>query len=68
MKQYIIKNCPAYDNRIWQEPTCNINTLDCKDITDCLLKQIVDECREQNLKYDTTACSVLELLEIEECE
>lgn len=81
MKKYIISNCPCYDNRIWQEPTCNTNALDCQNISDCLLKRIVELCKkektiicnidgkEQILKayYHThIGDKVLELLEIEE--
>lgn len=70
--KYIIKNCPAFTEEDNRYGLCfddyNGYCKPCKDITDCLLKRIVDVCREQNLKYDTTACSVLELLEIEECE
>ena len=38
---YKIKNCPNFDDRVWQEPTCNINVKDCHNCT-CLLKQVID--------------------------
>lgn len=69
--KYIVNNCDNYTN-FDENWTCRSTIQNrkgcycCKDVTDCLLKQIVDECKEQNLKYDTTACSVLQLLEIEE--
>jgi len=43
--KYIIKNCPAYDEFL-QEPNCNINSCDCKDVTNCLIKQIVEKLKQ----------------------
>lgn len=65
--KYIIPNCLA-NNPFWGCRGDKKLKRHCKDIPDCVIKRIVNECREQNLKYDTTACSVLELLEIEECK
>lgn len=78
--KYIIRNCPNYDNRIWQEPTCNINTADCQSVSDCLLKRIADKCDSniskvlyegETLKFiegNKLASEILQLLNIEECE
>ena len=79
MKKYIIKNCENYDNTIWQEPTCNKYPCDCQTKTDCLLKQIVEKCKDaqktqwvKNKKkpYSPSkaafAREILKLLEIEE--
>ena len=40
----------------------------CADCTDCVMKQIVDYCLDQNLKYDTTACDILGILDMQEIE
>ena len=58
---YIVKNCPAFDNRIWIEPTCNINPCDCENITDCVIKQAIEKCKDSKLSYSNlgilrTAC------------
>lgn len=77
----IIKNCPAC--RIAPSCCTEWNLLhgewkDCKDITDCLLKKIVEKCRETCKKRCTNDClgtkkhcgygQILQLLDIEECE
>ena len=59
-KKYKVKNCPNFDDRIWQEPTCNINPRDCQDCN-CLLKQVIDSTNPVYLTKE-----VLSLLEIEE--
>lgn len=70
--KYIVRNCPARRMSYAPDGTyrqyCNMLTMECQERTDCVMKQIVELCKEQNLKYDTTACSVLELLEIEEVD
>ena len=45
MSKYIIKNCPVYNTK---HSICNKKSkvIKCSDITDCLLKQIVEECKE----------------------
>ena len=80
----IIKNCPschkdfrlncqgqAYVNKY----QCVYGVLDCEDVTNCLLKQIVKECQEVqnkvNGKYTSPSKAkfgrkILDLLEIEE--
>lgn len=77
----IIKNCPARANH--KTNACFAELTPCDDITDCVMKQIVNGCRDivkagfiQN-RYGCTeakmegyglAVSILEKLEIEECE
>lgn len=39
--KYIIKNCPAYS-----EFCKEIKSYECQDIENCLLKQIVEKCRD----------------------
>lgn len=78
MTKYIIKNCPA----LLISGICNginVKGLACKNNTDCLLKRIVELCKEPNEPYYNPECEfgigrtdlaeeILELLEIEECE
>lgn len=68
---YIVKNCPAFDNRIWIEPTCNINPCDCENITDCVIKRVIEiakdiiekDCYENS---DAKAEKILQLFDLEE--
>jgi len=53
MSKYIIKNCPCYDHD-YEE--C-LNTFrdeykKCYDCTDCVMKQIVELCKEIKLTYN----------------
>jgi len=73
--KYIIKNCGC-------NPACDECYVSCKDITDCVMKKIVDELRKEactgidcswcmnkcNFEKVTFSKKILELLEIEECE
>jgi len=76
MSKYIIKNCPAIlpmtklcDNENMKNPPDF-----CENITDCLLKQIVELCKEEwDLRPDmniddNSPKEVLQLLEIEEVD
>ena len=49
MSKYIVRNCPCFDNRIWQEPTCNINPCDCQNVSDCFIKQVIEKCKAKTL-------------------
>lgn len=78
MNKYIIKNCPA----ITKSTVCVNDKYSnlCKDITDCVMKRIVELCDTnvskvlydgENIKLikgNDLAVEILELLEIEECE
>lgn len=64
--KYVIANCPCI---VINE--CNSFRNDevfCKDCTDCVFKQIVEYCLDQNLKYDTTACDILDIMDIREAD
>lgn len=70
MSKYIIKNCPAYlkdalDFCLAKNATQAI----CYNCTDCVLKQIVDYCLD-NEKYGDGYYTnpILELLDIQEVE
>ena len=79
--KYIIKNCPARFNKVNGEQGCTDNLkklcLDCHEVSDCLLKRIVELCKiYKNMNATTTgdyarrevALKILNLLEIEEVE
>ena len=91
-KKIIIRNCPAYDYdeefnyHMCKQPLipyeCSVD--DCKDCTDCVLKQIVELCKEDlkptrewqegdtvfiEYKKDVhLANNILQLLDIQEVE
>lgn len=80
MKKYVIKNC---DCSVTTENICAAEERLCKDIDNCLLKNIVNKCQSCIDKgfvmsrygckvpasegYDL-ASDILKLLDIEECE
>lgn len=76
MKKYIIKNCPAYKGCCTNEFRQGL----CSDISDCLLKRIVELCKITEyrvfnhkrevigIKPSLLAGRILSLLEIEEAE
>ena len=72
--KYIIKNCPScYYIYSDNEYECNWRgsgiTRPCKDCTDCVMKQIVDHCLD-NEKYGDEYYTrpILEKLDIQEIE
>ena len=54
--RYTIKNCPALRgwvcNKLFIEQDIMI---DCEDCTDCVMKQIVELCREENIEGKSLA-------------
>lgn len=71
--KYIIKNCPARFNKVNGEQGCTDNLkklcLDCHEVSDCLLKRIVELCANKYYKdvYELED-KILKLLEIEGVE
>ena len=76
MSKYIIKNCPCY-----YLETCGAKDVEeqyCADCTDCVLKQVVELCKETCRKRCTNDClgtkkhcgygQILKLLDIQEVE
>ena len=71
--KYKVKNCPV----IYSEDKCysvKIPHFNCKDCTDCLIKQVIEKCKNdcvdfggKELRYDTLD-DILQLFEIEECK
>lgn len=44
--RYVIRNCPAnYQNNC---RTAKVNECNCQDCTDCVMKQIVELCKNKN--------------------
>jgi hypothetical protein len=73
MIKYIIKNCPAiYGDEYCKENTYEDGTVLCQDCTNCLLKQIVELCKEEFKGQYSDAWSlaqkISELLDIQEVE
>ena len=84
--RYIIKNCPNFIAEYSYFDACKCkksNTKNgvhqqyCKDIPDCLLKQIAEKCKiYKDMDANTTndyarrevALKILEMLDIKECE
>lgn len=75
MSKYIIKNCPACrDYDVFgrdSEGCCYREMKYCKDVKDCIMKQIVRMC-EKWIQIDwvsrVRAYEILSMLEIKECE
>ena len=62
--KYIIKNCPAINDRL-----CKLEKglTHCVDVSNCILKQIVEKCKENYANENHgLADEILSLLEIEE--
>lgn len=75
-EKYAIKNCPLYERyNCFNIGKCkNGNSYNgmcvdlCQDITDCLLKQIVEKCQERYVGYledGRVKDEILKLIEIE---
>lgn len=65
--KYIIKNCGC-------NPACDECYTRCKDITNCVLKRIVERCNLYEFNYPVNQAiqmltqNIKNMLEIEECE
>lgn len=44
--KYIIRNCPCYVGYGNELKECGDNECNCADVSDCLLKQIVEKCKK----------------------
>lgn len=53
---YIIKNCPALQQTYY----CNTHHSKCQDCTDCVMKQVIQECRKSIKCFESneSACPV----------
>ena len=85
MNKYIVKNCPALRGWVCNEQFIRQDKMvDCQDCTDCLIKQVIELCKDDmkpirewregdvvfvEYKKDVhLANDILQLFEIEECE
>ena len=73
MKKYVVKNCPAYKGYCTNE----FRYGQCLEISDCLIKQIIEICKEavnnddpyQRMYAGKMYCEpILELLDIQEVD
>lgn len=71
-KNYIIKNCPAIlkMSKVCDDyRTTRDNPKLCKNINDCVIKQIVEKCKDKMEEFNSAsvfAQEILDLLQIEE--
>ena len=71
---YIVKNCPAYDyDKEWDYHICKqplvpyeCNVDDCQNCTDCVIKQVIEKCKEHPFKDCACGDDILQLFDIEE--
>jgi hypothetical protein len=72
MSKYIIKNCPAIlkMTKVCDDyRTTRDNPELCKNINDCVMKQIVKKCRKSlEVSHCPIEQEILELLDIQEVE
>ena len=70
-KKYIIKNCPCRMERFEDDCFGHTGYYNCVACTDCLLKQVVEKCKERHIGYMDEAYTkddILQLFEIEEVD
>jgi hypothetical protein len=67
--KYIVKNCPAILRMTKvcdaYETTRDLPQL-CKNCTDCVIKQVIEKCKEHPLKDCACGDDILQLFDIEE--
>lgn len=81
MSKYIIKNCPICELCDWDNgygeleegylcKRITIDSFECKDIEHCLLKQIVEKCKDARRtgRKAYLPIEILDLLQIQEVE
>ena len=71
--KYIIRNCPAYfydeingEQKCWQLWEQHDET--CQNCIDCVMKQIVEKCKEHHSDLHFTPSEILALIDIQEVE
>lgn len=72
MNKYVVKNCPAFNEDYNECCGKSAKFIYCMDNTDCLIKQVIEKCKndcvyfgDKELRYDTLE-EILQLFEIEE--
>ena len=76
MSKYVIKNCPSCTKQDDCIAMYLRTSVDCKERTDCVMKQIVELCKPLNTKQPEScynleillAKKILKLLDIQEVE
>lgn len=62
---YVIRNCPAQPI-IWNNNWCNKKQQFCQNCTDCVIKQVIEKCKEHPFKDCACGDEILQLFDIEE--
>lgn len=52
--KYIVSNCPAY---LTEEDYCTCYLEVCSDCTDCVIKQVIEKCKERSGKCERCKAS-----------
>lgn len=64
--RYVIRNCPAIIS-LYERPQCALpSNYYCKDCTDCVIKQVIEKCKEHPFKDCACGDEILQLFDIEE--
>ena len=71
---YIVRNCPCLFNSYYASGKtvrfeCNDGNHDdklCRDVTDCVIKQVIEKCKEHPFKDCACGDEILQLFDIEE--
>ena len=71
MKKYVVKNCPAYKGYCTNE----FRYGQCLEISDCLIKQIIEKCKKEMQESEKwkihgylLADDILQLFDIQEVD
>lgn len=63
---YIVKNCPALYQIKGMTNECLGSDYQCEIITDCLIKQVIEKCKEHPFSDCACGDDILQLFDIEE--
>lgn len=64
--EYIVKNCPCYALKGgYYDCWANQDTW-CENVTDCVIKQVIEKCKEHPFKDCACGDEILQLFDIEE--
>lgn len=66
--KYIVKNCPCYVNyeNILHLCCDGQGEGECQDCTDCVIKRVIEKCKEHPFKDCACGDDILQLFDIEE--
>ena len=74
--KYIVKNCPclksqiSYKDKLWINGCSELGEVGsrmcCQDITNCVIKQVIEKCKEHPFKDCACGDEILQLFDIEE--